>query len=156
MSKPKFIVFKLKELLLTAALVLFAVAVVVLVISLVAMGNESTPKLIGPSTSHDSTETSAPLYYPGVYTTSMKMNDTTIHLELVCDENHINSVRLINLDEAVTTMYPLLTPALEDLELQLSLDVPVEELKFTEGSTYTQTILIEAIEQTLAKAEIPK
>ena len=57
MSKPKFIVFKLKELLLTAALVLFAVAVVVLVISLVAMGNESTPKLIGPSTNHDSTET---------------------------------------------------------------------------------------------------
>ena len=84
----------------------------------------------------------------------MEMNDTTIHLELVCDENHINSVRLINLDEAVETMYPLLTPALEDLELQLSLGVPVEELKFTEGSTYTQTIIVEAIELTLAKAEV--
>ena len=156
MSKPKFVVFKLKELLLTAALVLFAVALVVLVIVLVSMGNESTPKLMGPSKTHDSTETSAPLYYPGVYTTSMEMNDTTIHLELVCDENHINSVRLINLDEAVTTMYPLLTPALEDLELQLSQDVPIEELKFTDGSTYTQSILIEAIEQTLAKAEIPQ
>ena len=156
MSKPKFFVFKLKELLLTAALVLFAVAIVVLVISFVALGNESTPKLIGPSQKPDSTKTSAPLYTPGVYTTSMEMNDTTIHLELVCDENHINSVRLINLDEAVTTMYPLLTPALEDLELQLSLDVPIEELVFTEGSTYTQTILIEAIEKTLAKAEVPQ
>ena len=156
MSKPKFIVFKLKELLITAALVLFAVVLVVFVISLIAMGNESTPKLIGPSQKPDSTKTSAPLYYPGVYTTSMEMNDTTIHLELVCDENHINSVRLINLDEAVTTMYPLLTPALEDLELQLSLDVPLEELQLTEGSTYTQTILIEAIEQTLAKAEVSK
>jgi len=154
MSKPKFVVFKLRELLLTATLVLFAVAIVVLVISLFALGKESTPKLMGPSANHDSTETSAPLYYPGVYTTTMEMNDTTIHLELVCDENHINSVRLINLDEAVETMYPLLTPALEDLELQLTLNVPVEELKFTEGSTYTQTILVEAIEKTLAKAEV--
>ena len=154
MSKPKFVVFKLKELLLTATLVLFAVALIILVISLVAMGKESTPKLPGVSEKPGSTETSAPLYYPGVYTTTMEMNDTTIHLELICDENHINSVRLINLDEAVETMYPLLTPALEDLELQLTLNVPVEELKFTEGSTYTQTILVEAIELTLAKAAV--
>ena len=154
MSKPKFVVFKLKELLLTATLILFAVALIILVISLVAMGKESTPKLPDVSEKPGSTETSAPLYYPGVYTTTMEMNDTTIHLELICDENHINSVRLINLDEAVETMYPLLTPALEDLELQLTLNVPVEELKFTEGSTYTQTILVEAIELTLAKAEV--
>ena len=153
MSKPKFVVFKLKELLLTATLVLFAVALIILVISLVAMGKDSTPKLPGVSEKPGSTETSAPLYYPGVYTTTMEMNDTTIHLELICDENHINSVRLINLDEAVETMYPLLNPALEDLELQLTLNVPVEELVFTEGSTYTQTLLVEAIEKVLSKAE---
>ena len=154
MSKPKFVVLKLKELLFTGALVILGVAILLLVVALVSVDKESTPNLSGPSAHHNSTETSAPLYYPGVYTTTMEMNDTTIHLELVCDENHINSVRLINLDEAVETMYPLLTPALEDLELQLSLDVPLEDLKFTEGSTYTQTLLVHAIEQTLAKAEI--
>ena len=154
MSKPKFVVLKLKELLLTAALVVLGVAILALVIVLVSVKNESTPSLMGPYVGQSSTETSAPLYYPGVYTTTMEMNDTTIHLELVCDENHINYVRLMNFDDAVETMYPLLSPALEDLELQLSLDVPVEELKFTEGSTYTQTILVEAIEKTLAKAEV--
>jgi len=154
MSKPKFVVFKLKELLLTASLVLLGIVVLLLVIALVSIDKETTPNLLAPSAGPNSTETSAPLYYPGVYTATMKMNDTTIHLELVCDENHINSVRLINLDEAVETMYPLLTPALEDLEVQLSLDVPVEELKFTEGSTYTQTLLVEAIAQTLEKAEV--
>ena len=154
MSKPKFVVFKLKELLFTGTLVILGVAILLLIIALVSVSNESTPNLAGPSAKHNSTETSAPLYYPGVYTTTMEMNDTTIHLELVCDESHINSVRLINLDEAVETMYPLLTPALEDLELQLSLDVPLEDLKFTEGSTYTQTLLVKAIEQTLAKAEV--
>jgi len=154
MSKTKIVVFKLKELLLTAALVVFGIVVLLLVIALISMNKEATPKLGTPSAQNDSTQTSAALYYPGVYTTTMEMNDTTIHLELVCDANHINSVRLINLDEAVETMYPLLTPALEDLELQLSMDVPVEELVFTEGSTYTQTLLVEAIEQTLTKAQV--
>jgi len=152
MSKPKFMVIKLKELLFTGALVVFGVAILLLVIAMVSLKEEGTPGLAGASS--DSAATSGPLYYPGVYTTTMEMNDTTIHLEIVCDENHINSVRLINLDEAIETMYPLLTPALEDLELQLSLDVPVEELKFTAGSTYTQTLLVEAIELTLAKAEV--
>ena len=153
MSKTKIVVFKLKELLLTAALVVFGIAILLLVIALISVDDESTPGIVGPSASGGSTETSA-LYYPGVYTSTMELNDTTIHLELVCDSNHINSVRLINLDEAVETMYPLLTPALEDLELQLSLNVPLEELEFTEGSTYTQTLLVEAIEKTLAKAEV--
>lgn len=153
MSKTRIVVFKLKELLLTAALVVLGVVILLTVIALVSLDKETTPGTGSPSTA-DGTSSVSALYYPGVYTTTMKMNDTTIHLELVCDENHINSVRLINLDEAVETMYPLLTPALEELELQLNMDVPVEELKFTEGRTYTQTILAEAIEQTLAKAVI--
>lgn len=154
MSKAKITVFKLKDLLLTAVLVFSGIAILLLIVALVSLKNESTPNLTGPSVNNDSTQTSAPLYYPGVYTTTMEVNDTIIHMELVCDENHINSVRLINLDEAVETMYPLLNPALEDLELQLSLDVPVEELEFTEGSTYTQTLLVEAITQALDKAEV--
>lgn len=154
MSKTKIVVFKLKELLLTAALVLFGVAILLLVVALISIDKEGPAGINNsPSAVGDSTPTSA-RYYPGVYTSSLELNDTTIHLELVCDSDHINSVRLINLDEAVETMYPLLTPALEDLELQLSLDVPVEELEFTEGSTYTQTLLVEAIEKTLAKAEV--
>lgn len=154
MSKTKIVVFKLKELLLTAALVVFGVAILLLIIALVSVKDESTPGTGSPSAAGDSAPTSAALYYPGVYTSTISLNDTTIHLELVCDENHINSVRLVHLDEAVETMYPLLSPALEDLELQLSKDVPVEELVLTEGSTYTQTLLIEAIEKTLKKAEV--
>ena len=63
MSKPKFVVFKLKELLLTAALVILGVAILALVIALVSMKKESTPNLVGPSADQRSIETSAPLYY---------------------------------------------------------------------------------------------
>ena len=151
MSKTKIVVVKLKELLLTAALVLLGITLLFLAIALIA-SKETTPKKLTPA-GVSGTETSA-RYYPGVYTSTLELGDTMIHLELVCDSNHINSVRLIHLDEAVETMYPLLNPALSDLELQLSRDVPLEELTFTEGSTYTQTLLVEAIEKTLAKAEI--
>ena len=146
MSNTKIVVVKLKELLLTAALVLAGVVALMLMIFLISGSNRH-------SGSSGDTPTSA-LYHPGVYTSSMAVNDTTIHLELVCDANHINSVRLVNLDEAVETMYPLLNPALSDLELQLAKDIPVSELVLTDGSKYTQTLLIEAIEQTLRKAEI--
>ncbi|MBE5950463.1 MAG: hypothetical protein E7260_02590 [Lachnospiraceae bacterium] len=146
MSNTKIVVVKLKELILTTALVLAGVVTLMLMIFLIS-GNKNHSDGSGDA------PTSA-LYHPGVYTSSMTLNDTTIHLELVCDANHINSVRLVNLDEAVETMYPLLNPALSDLELQLAKDIPVSELVLTDGSKYTQTLLIEAIEQTLRKAEI--
>lgn len=151
MSKTKIVVFKLKELLLTATLVVFSIAILLFVIALISVKDESAPGTVH-TTTENSTQTSA-LYHPGIYTHALELNGSTIHMELVCDSSHINSVRLVNLDEAVETMYPLLNPALEDLELQLSKNVPVEELVFTEGSTYTQTLLVEAIEKVLSKAE---
>ena len=155
MSKTKIVVVKLKELILTAILVFIGILFLLVGIAWISTKKESSPTQRNDSNSSSqiTTQTSS-LYTPGIYTSSISIGDTLVHLELVCDENHINSVRLVNLDEAVTTMYPLLHPALEDLELQLSQDVPLEELTLTEGSQYTQNLLIEAIENTLAKAEL--
>lgn len=149
MSNTKIVVVKLKELLLTAVLVFIGILFILFGIAWMSTKKETSSNSPNPTT----TPTSA-LYTPGVYTSSISIGDTLVHLELVCDDNHINSVRLINLDEAVTTMYPLLHPALEALELQLSKDIPLEELTLTEGSQYTQNLLIEAIENTLSKAEL--
>lgn len=146
MSNTRIVVVKLKEILVTAALVLTGVVAALLIILFVSADNNT------PSASDDTT-TSA-LYHPGVYTSSITLNDTAIHLEIVCDSNHIHSVRLVNLDEAVETMYPLLTPALSDLEMQLAKDISPEELVLSESSKYTQTLLIEVIEMTLDKARI--
>lgn len=149
MSNTKIVVVKLKELLLTAVLVFIGILFILFGIAWMSTKKETSSNSPNPTT----TPTSA-LYTPGVYTSSISIGDTLVHLELVCDDNHINSVRLVNLDEAVTTMYPLLHPALEALELQLSKDIPLEELTLTEGSQYTQNLLIEAIENTLSKAEL--
>ncbi len=156
MSKTKIVVVKLKELILTAVLVVLGVFFILFGIAWASTKKEGVPNQETPS--HSSTQTptdTSSLYTPGVYTSSISIGNTLVHLELVCDNNHINSIRLVNLDEAVATMYPLLHPALEDLELQLSRDIPLEELTITEGSQYTQNLLIEAIENTLTKAQLP-
>ena len=60
-------------------------------------------------------------------------------------------MRIVNIDETITTMYPLVEPALEDISEQLSNDVPIDQLALNEHSRYTQTLLIEAIKAILEK-----
>ena len=67
-----------------------------------------------------------------------------------------NSVNFVNIDESVTTMYPLLEPALEDIEKQLCNNVPISEVSTNDNSKYTQTLLLETIEETLEKATLSK
>ncbi len=70
------------------------------------------------------------------------------------DENHINSVRLTNLSETVTTMYPLIQPTLEDLAAQLIQSQSLDALTYSEENQYTSQVLIEALRLTLNKAVI--
>ena len=144
MSKTKIVVLKLKELIYTAVFVCLGILLLLLLILMFSSRKKGEGEL--PSTA------TAALYHAGVYTSGLTLNDTHLSLAIVCDADHINSVRLVNLEESVTTMYPLLGPALEELELQLVRGVAPEELTLTESSRYTQTFLIEMIEQTLQKA----
>ncbi len=95
-----------------------------------------------------------PLYKAGVFSSSIALKDTAINLEVVLDQNHINQVRIINIDETITTMFPLVQPSLEEIALQLYDDVPIDEVEITAESRYTQTLLIEAIKAALDKAKV--
>jgi uncharacterized protein with FMN-binding domain len=94
------------------------------------------------------------LYKAGVWNSSIPLSDTVINLEVVLDENHINSVRIVNIDETITTMYPLVEPALDEISAQLSKDIPIDQIELRDDSKYTQTLLIEAIKAALDKAKI--
>lgn len=93
-------------------------------------------------------------YRAGVYTCGISLNDTVLSLEVVLDKDHINSIRLINLEESVATMYPLVEPALNALAEQLTGGVMPEDVELSEDTKYTQLLLMEVINQTLAKAAI--
>lgn len=93
-------------------------------------------------------------YKAGVYTSAIALNDSMLHLEIVLDSNHINSVRLVNLEESITTMYPLMEPALASLAEQLVNGVELEKISYSEDKKFTQMLLMEVIEKTLEKAAI--
>lgn len=140
MGNTKIVVLRSKEVVYT---ILFLVLGIVLLALFFFMF------LPNMKTEHSATAAS---YVPGVYNSQLILNDTLLNIEVVVDENHINSVRLINIDESVSTMYPLMEPAMASISEQLCSDVPIEDIVLSDSSKYTQTMLLQAVEETLEKA----
>ncbi|HPU63212.1 MAG TPA: hypothetical protein PK304_03575 [Mobilitalea sp.] len=141
MAKTKIVVIQLKEIIYT---VIFAALGILLILLLIFMFSGKDKEDVATDTK---------LYKAGVWTTSIPLSDTVINLEVILDEDHIKSVRIVNIDETITTMYPLVEPALEEISAQLSNGVPIEQLQLKDDSKYTQTLLIEAIKVVLEKAK---
>ena len=58
-------------------------------------------------------------YVPGVYSSAITLNSQDINVEVTVDSKKITSVTLVPLSEAVTTMYPLMQPAMDNLSPQI-------------------------------------
>ena len=145
-SKTKIIVLHVKELIYTG---IFAVLGILFIVLLIIM---FLPKEEKRATMSTVTQTTANTYIPGVYTTSLILNDNVVEIEVTVDEKNINSIRLINLDEAVTTMYPLIQPSFEDLADQIITNQSLEGVSYPDDSKYTSMILLDAITASLNKA----
>lgn len=144
MSKTRIVIIQLKEIIYT---VIFVGLGILLILLLVFMFLPNK----GSGTDRSEIE---PTYKSGVYTSQLTLNGTTLNLEVVVDENHINSVRLINTSDAVKTMYPLIEPALEQIEEQLSDNVAIDDITLSKDSQYTESLLLDAVDKTLEKAVI--
>ena len=97
------------------------------------------------------TET-ATKYTPGVYTSTVVLNDTALDVRVVVDADHINSISMVNLDETVETMYPLVRPAVEDLSAQIISSQSTQDIVFSESNQYTSMVLYNAVCNALEKA----
>ena len=145
MVKTKIIVLKKKKLIYGTMLFILAILLVSLILIFFSKDTNETPP---------TQETSA-IYRAGVYTSVIELNDTLLSLEVVLDKNHINAVYLVNLDEATQTMYPLIEPALTDISNQLAAGTALSDIILSESSKYTQTLLLNSIRNTIAKAQLP-
>ncbi|MCI8668605.1 MAG: hypothetical protein HFI34_03615 [Lachnospiraceae bacterium] len=102
----------------------------------------------------ESPSTAANQYIPGVYTSSLILNNSTLEIQVCVDSNHINSVSINNMDEAVTTMYPLMANSINDISNQIVNSQSLENITYTEDCRYTYIILLDAIATTLEKAKV--
>ena len=73
---------------------------------------------------------------------------------MAVDDNEIKSISLVNLDESVATMYPLVEPALEELAEQIYEKQSLEDITYNSENQYTSMVLMNAIEDAVEKAEI--
>lgn len=142
-SKTKIIVLHMKELIYTGIFLFLGILFLVLIVLMFFSDDPAT-------SSAKSTETMA--YIPGVYTTTLQLGESSVELEIVLDENNINSIRLVQLDEAVTTMYPLIEPSLESITEQIYDSQSLDNITFSDDNRYTSSVLLEAISATIEKA----
>lgn len=91
-------------------------------------------------------------YVAGVYSSSIMFNDNTVDVQVIVDENRINAISLVNLDETVTTMYPLMEPAVENISRQVIEKQSTEGITYSSDNQYTSIVILNAIENALSKA----
>ena len=103
-----------------------------------------------PKQKDASTETMK--YVAGVYTSTIQLNDNTMDVQVAVDEERINSVSLVNLDETVATMYPLMEPAGEQLAEQIISKQSTENITYSEDNQYTSMVILNAVNDALEKA----
>ena len=75
-------------------------------------------------------------------------------VQVIVDENRIQSVSMINLSDTVTTMYPLMEPALDDIARQVIDKQSTEGITYNKDNQYTSIVLLNAIENALSKAAV--
>ena len=138
-AKTKIVIIRKRELIFAGVLLLAAIGLILLLVS----------HFTGKETSATSVETAK--YIPGVYSSTVMLGGTAMDVEVEVDENHINSISIVNLDETVETMYPLVKPAMEELSAQIISSQSVEQVTYPQNNQYTTMVLHSAIKSALAK-----
>ncbi len=139
-AKTKIIVLHMKELIYTA---IFIALGILLVILFSVMFFPKKDKGISENTQK---------YTPGIYTSSMTLNDISLEVEVTVDENHINAIRFSNLNDTVATMFPLVQPSLESITEQICETQSLENLSYPKDTPYTSQLIVETIQKALDKA----
>ncbi|MCD8132452.1 MAG: hypothetical protein LUE19_01175 [Clostridiales bacterium] len=141
-SKTRIIVLHMKEVIYTAIFIVLAIVLVFLLVFMFGSDRKN----------QDAQETA--VYNAGVYTSSIQLEGQTLDVQVVVDEDHINSVSLVNLDETVATMYPLLQDSMDTISQQIYEEQSTENISYTVENQYTATILLDAVESALDKARV--
>ena len=167
-SKPRIVVVKMREIVYTVillCLVILLVVCLVLMFSGKTKGGSSISERYDTSLSEETGDDAAEsqsassgtaLYCPGVYTASVTLGDSAVDVEVTVDSSHINSIRLVNLSEAMAASFPLVSPSLEHIASQVLYTQSLEEITCPQENRYTSQLLLSAISDALARARAAK
>ena len=150
-AKTKIIVLHMKELIYTGIFAVLGILFVILLVVMFLPDKEESPAPVKDQPQTDSTDTDS-LYIPGIYTTELVLGSQAIDVEVIVDDDAITSIRMVNLNDAVTTMYPLLEPTFDSICRQVYELQSLDQVTYTADTKYTSLVLLEAIQTSLNKA----
>lgn len=142
-AKTKIIVLHVKELILAGILTALGLFLILLLILLFVPKKESAEQTLAPDSFH-----------PGIYKSELYLGGNAIEVETILEKDHISSIHLLNLDEAITTAYPLLMPTMDYVCAQVLETQSVEDVELEPSAKYTTLVLLDAISNCLEKARI--
>ena len=137
-AKTKIVVLHMKEIIYTAIFVVLGLLLLILFAFMFFPKSDSASEDVS--------------YVPGVYTSTLSINNTNLEVEVSVDSSHINGIRFTNLSESVAAMYPLMQPTIESLTEQICSSQSLEGIEYSDENAYTSQIVLKAIEEALKKA----
>lgn len=155
-AKTRIVVLHRKELIYTGIFAALGILLIILLAAIFLPGKGKSGKNNTPAwgASDDVTTSSAAVYIPGIYTTELVLGGESVNVEVIVDSNRISSIQLLNLNESVTTMYPLLQPTFDSICEQVLQTQSLDLVTYSTENKYTSLVLLEAINRSLEKASI--
>lgn len=141
-SKTKIVVLHMKEIIYTGIFLALGILLIILLLFMFRSGKTSDK------------DNSLQKYDPGLYTSTLTLNNTALEVEVSVDSTHIQSVRFSNLDESITTAYPLIQPALEEIADQIYTSHSLDEITLSSEMPYTSQLILEAVLEAVEKAAV--
>lgn len=143
-SSPKIVVLKTREILYTLILLFLVILLIVCLFLMFApkKADSGQPQSV----------TSVATYIPGIYTAPVTLGKDTMNMEVTVDASKIRAIRLVNLSEAITASYPLVSPSLEEIAAQILETQSLDGISCPAENRYTAQLLLSAISEALAMA----
>lgn len=137
-AKTKIVVLHMKEIVYTAIFVVLGILLIILLAFMFFPKSDSAAEDVS--------------YTPGVYTSTLSINNTALEVEVSVDSSHINAIRFNNLTDSVAAMYPLMQPTIESISEQIYETQSLDEVTYSDENAYTSQTILKAIDEALKKA----
>ena len=140
-ANTKIFVFKARELIYTGIFILLGILFLLLLIFMVL-----------PRQGEEKTAEPAMDYKAGIYSSSIHLGGSSLDVKVTVTDEKVTSISLSGLNEKISSMYPLLEQAVDEINSQLKTVDSIEDLTFDSESQYTNTLLKQALQNAVSKA----
>ena len=135
MSKTKFMVIKLKELVKTAVFAIIGAAIIIALIIMLVPKNADAK------------------YKSGTYTTNVSLGDETAAVSLTFSENEITDVNFIPTSNALEVFYPLAQTTADEICAQILSEQTTQGIDLASEYSVTGELIIGAADACIERAK---